>query len=289
MSNTTETLRTIPLFRNITDEHLEDLVKAFTIEKHVAGATLFKQGERADFLYVLIDGSVELIESDATRFALQAPAPIGELGAITGRIRRMTAEVSSAATVWKISRDALMQFFEENGDVAFPIFFNLLEIMADKSTRDSRRMEEMRTNIIRTQKAMKRMRDLILETKETTLSETIHDTLQDLIGRNRKSNYVVTPPRSLPVSARLDDGTSVTVLRLSAVWLVISQNPSRESIVGEYWSGVLTASGADIPVSGTVREADSASVVIELDLLIEEYAEALEDYLTRVQMLDVIV
>ena len=66
-------------------------------------------------------------------------------------------------------------------------------------------------------------------------------------------------------------------------------NPSRESIVGEYWSGVLTASGADIPVSGTVREADSASVVIELDLLIEEYAEALEDYLTRVQMLDVIV
>ena len=134
MSNTTETLRTIPLFRNITDEHLEDLVKAFTIEKHVAGATLFKQGERADFLYVLIDGSVELIESDATRFALQAPAPIGELGAITGRIRRMTAEVSSAATVWKISRDALMQFFEENGDVAFPIFFNLLEIMADKST-----------------------------------------------------------------------------------------------------------------------------------------------------------
>jgi len=289
MENTIETLRRIPLFRNITDEHIKALMNAFDKTQMAQGETLFLQGARAEHLFILISGTIQLTESDSTRFELHAPAPIGELGALTDRTRMMTATVTSDAEIWKISREKLMTFFESHGDVAFPICFNLLDIMADKTSRDGRRAEEMRTNIIRTQKAMKRMRDLILETKENALSETIHDTLQDLIGRNRKSNYVVTPPRSLPVEARLGDGTSVTVLRLSAVWLVVTQNPARESVVGEQWAGVLQIGDTEFPISGTVQDADAASVVIEMDLLIEEYADLLEDYLTRVQMLDVII
>ena len=289
MDNIIDTLRTIPLFRNITDEHIKALMGAFEKQQLASGEVLFNQGSKADSLFILLSGTVELTESETTRFELHGPAPIGELGALTGRTRLMTATVTEDAEVWKISRETLMDFFEGNGDVAFPVCFNLLDIMADKTARDNRRLEEMRTNIIRTQKAMKRMRDLILETKETTLSETIHDTLQDLIGRNRKSNYVVTPARSLPIEARLGDGTSVTVLRLSAVWLVVTQNPSRESIVGEHWTGVLQIGDTEFPVSGNVTEADSASVVIELDLLIEEYADLLGDYLTRIQMLDIVI
>jgi len=289
MENTIDTLRRIPLFRNITDEHIKALMNAFEKTQMAQGETLFLQGARAENLFILISGTIQLTESDSTRFELHAPAPIGELGALTGRTRMMTATVTSDAEIWKISREELMTFFESHGDVAVPICFNLLDIMADKTSRDGRRAEEMRTNIIRTQKAMKRMRDLILETKENALSETIHDTLQDLIGRNRKSNYVVTPPRSLPVEGRLGDGTSITVLRLSAVWLVVTQNPARESVVGEQWTGVLQIGDTEFPVSGTVQDADAASVVIEMDLLIEDYADLLEDYLTRVQMLDVII
>lgn len=289
MGSTIDALRRIPLFRNITDAHISELMDVCDKNTFVGGEILFKQGSRAEHLFILVSGTVQLSESESTRFELHAPAPIGEVGALTGRTRSMTATVSGNSEVWKISRTTLLEFFESHGDVAFPICFNLLDIMADKTSRDGRRSEEMRTNIIRTQKAMKRMRDLILETKETALSETIHDTLQDLIGRNRKSNYVVTPPRSLPIEARLSDGTSITVLRLSAVWLVVTQNPARESVIGEHWSGILQIEDVEFPVSGNVEDADSASVVIELDLLIEEYAEALEDYLTRVQMLDVII
>ena len=87
----------------------------------------------------------------------------------------------------------------------------------------------------------------------------------------------------------MGDGTSVTVLRLSAVWLVVTQNPARESVIGEQWTGVLQIENTEFPISGTVQDADAASVVIEMDLLIEDYADLLEDYLTRVQMLDVVI
>ena len=45
----------------------------------------------------------------------------------------------------------------------------------------------------------------------------------------------------------------------------------------------------EIPVSGTVEKADQDGTLIRLDLLINEYAAALQDYLTRLQLLDFVV
>ena len=56
-----------------------------------------------------------------------------------------------------------------------------------------------------------------------------------------------------------------------------------------YWSGVLVLSTREIPVSGTVEAAGAEGATIKLDLLIKEYAAVLQDYLTRLQMLDFVV
>ncbi len=121
-----DTLREIPLFRNITDAHLDDLVGAFEKATLQEGEVLFKQGAKAQNLFILVSGSATLKEDGTPRFQLQSPAPVGELGALTGRPRAMTAEVSKGAEVWKISGDNLLQFFEDHGDIAFPVCFNLL-------------------------------------------------------------------------------------------------------------------------------------------------------------------
>ena len=188
-----------------------------------------------------------------------------------------------------MTRDALMNFFEDHGDVAFPFYHNLMQVVADKVRQEGRRIDEMRTNIIRTQKAMKRMRDLILESKETEISAPMHDTLEELIGQNRRSNYVVEPPRTLPAVVRLGSGMEMPVRELSAVWLVVTRSPAMEVGLGDHWTGVLLASGVEIPVSGNVTELRDNAIVVELDLLLEEYAAQLENYLTRVQMLTVVV
>ena len=58
---------------------------------------------------------------------------------------------------------------------------------------------------------------------------------------------------------------------------------------GTWLSGVLVLADTEIPISGKVHRAQGNKITIELDLLIDEYTATLEGYLTRAQLLDVLV
>lgn len=288
-------LHAIPLFHGITDDHLAELLSAFEHQKLPAGEVLFEAGSDPTHLLLLVSGEVALKEATTNgaaepgaepRFRIRPIAPMGELGAVTGLKRNTTAVTTEASEVLRIGVGALRQFFESHGDVAFPFYHNLLNIVADKVRRDSRRVEEMRHNLIRTQKAMKRMLELVLESDETPLSKTLCETLEDLIEHNRRVHYLVEPTSTLTSWIRLDAGATVPVREISDSLLRIAETPVR---AGSEWSGVLITPGAEVPVSGKVESSDASGALIKLDLLIDQYATVLRDYLTRVQMLDFVV
>jgi CRP-like cAMP-binding protein len=281
-------LRAIPLFQGITDEHLNELIGVFQHVEVKEGDVLFQAGAKPDNFIVLVKGEIALYEDDVVRFRLRPIAPIGELGSLTGLERTTRAVATLPSELWQIATADLMRFFEKHGDVAFPFYHNLLQVVADKIRRDEHRMAEMRANIIRTQKAMKRLRDLVLESEESSLSKPIYETLEDLIEHNRRWNYMVEPAHTLQAKVRLDDGTLVAVREMSAGWLRLAPLPAVPAAKSD-WSGVLIIPNGEIPVSGRVDTVDAASVHIQLDLLIHDYAVMLEDYLTRVQMLDFVV
>jgi CRP-like cAMP-binding protein len=273
-------LRAIPLLKGLTDDHLAALVAAFEHVELAPGSVLFEAGTAPTHLHILLAGEVALEERGEPRFVLTPIAPIGELGSVTGLERNTRAVTTQPSKVLRIGTAALAEFFEKHGDVAFPFYHNLLGIVADKVRRDTRRMEEMRDNLVRTQKAMKKLRDLVLEAEETPLSKQVCDTLEDLIEHNRRGHYLVEPAPTLTATVRLDDGTTLAVKALSRS----AGAPAK----GAHWSGVLVLPAREIPVSGTVESVDE-TVLVKLDLLIDEYAAALADYLTRVQMLDFVV
>jgi CRP/FNR family cyclic AMP-dependent transcriptional regulator len=289
-------LHAIPLFHGITDDHLAELLNAFERRLLPAGEVLFEAGSDPSHLLLLVSGEVALTEPGARgsegdapsepRFRLSPIAPIGELGAVTGLRRNTTAVTTTTSEVFSIAVGTLRQFFESHGDVAFPFYHNLLNIVADKVRRDTRRVEEMRANIIRTQKAMKRMLDLVLETEETPLSKTLCETLEDLIEHNRRVHYLVEPSSTLTSWIRLDAGATVPVREISDSLLRIAETSAKP---GSDWSGVLITPGAEVPVSGKVETSDARGALIKLDLFIDQYAAVLRDYLTRVQMLDFVV
>ena len=284
-------LHAIPLFHGITDNHLVELVGAgeeLTLEP---GKVLFEAGSEPQHLLLLVSGEVALRDAGVggePRFRLSPPAPIGELGAVTGTRRSTTAETTQPSVVWRIGVAELRQFFEKHGDVAFPFYHNLLGIVADKVRRDTRRLDEMRANLIRTQKAMKKLLEVVLESEETPLSKTVCETLEDLIEHNRRFHYQVEPARGLGSTVRLDGGAVVEVLGLSDSLLRIAR-PASLPAVGTHWSGVLVTPAGEVPVSGTVDTAEATTVLIKLDLFIEQYATVVREYLTRVQMLDFVV
>jgi CRP-like cAMP-binding protein len=289
-------LRSIPLFSRMTDAHLDELGAIFEKRSLKEGEVLFEAGAPADQFQVLVSGLISLFEDGTERFRIAPLAPIGELGALTGVSHNVKAVATRSSEVWRVSVPKLMEFFEKHGEVAFPFYRSLLEIVSDKVRRDELRLEEMRGNIVRTQKTMKKLRELVLESAENELSEPVAKALDELIEQNRRGPYMVEPGRALASKVRLDDGKVVDVREISEDHICLATKVSEK---GKSWSGVLmipSGSGGgsmtpprEVPISGTVERVSEGKCVVKLDLLVDEYKSALGDYLTRVQMLDFVV
>lgn len=288
-------LRTIPLFRGFADEDLAAIAGVFTPVTPRAGGVLFEPDEQASSFYLLTAGEVTLDRPGDDVFRMSPPALIGELGGLAGLTRSGRAIVSEGAEIWELEQQAVQRFFSERQELGVRFLVNLLGAVADKIQRDQRRLADMRQNLVRTQKSLKQLRELVLESPETPLSAPVHDTLDRLIVHNRRVNYRVEPPPALASWVRVDAGKA-PINELSRTHVTMDwpgTNGSAAPKVGEWTSGVAELAGAEIPISGKViRVIDVGNrrrVTLELDLLIDDYVAVLEGYLTRVQLLDILV
>lgn len=282
-------LRSIPLFRDFKDEHLAELIKAFERETVPAQKTLFTVGEVPTRFMLLGKGEVSLMEGNEERFRLRPLAPIGELGSMTGLPRNVSAVTATEVELWSVGVPKLLSFFESHGAVGLSFYQNLLGLVSDKVRRDELRLDQMRTNIIRTQKAMKQLRELVLQSAETEISKPIFEALDDLIEHNRRAHYRCVPTPKFAARVRLDDGSMGDVAEVSDGFLKVAPGVEMPRVVGEAWSAVLCLPSGEMPVSGAVQRAGSDGVVIRLDGFIDDYRRMLEDYMTRLQMLDFVV
>jgi CRP-like cAMP-binding protein len=283
-----EDLRAIPLFKDITEAPLATLTRAMKKETLAQGHVLFREGDAPDRFLLLVRGEVTLKEGADDRFRLRPVAPIGELGTLTGIPRNSEAVAATEADVWSIPAAELRALFEKHADVALPFYRNLLDVVSDKVRRDRARLDDMRGNLIRTQKAMKSVRELVLSSQETPISKSVYEAIDDLIEHNRRAHYRVTPVPALPARLRLDEGATVDVVELSEGFVKLAM-PEKGHAKGSDVAGVLTMPTGEIAVSGRVERAGKDGIVVRLDLLIDSYKAQLDDYVTRLQMLDYVV
>jgi CRP-like cAMP-binding protein len=284
-----EHLRLIPLFRGFDDAELSGLAGLFAAATARPDGSLFETGEPAAEVYLLAAGEVTLVRPADDTYRLRPPALIGELGGLTGLPRSCRAVASADAELWRLDARRLQAHFAEHQELGVRFLANLLEVVADKVHRDQRRLGDMRQNLVRTQKSLKKIREMILESPENTLSAPIHDTVDELITHNRRVNYRVEPPIALRARFRLDGGHA-DVIELSRTHLSVAwPGDDAPPEAGTWHAGVLDLAGSELPASGKVVRTEKRRVTFELDLFIDEYAAALEGYLTRVQLLDILV
>jgi CRP/FNR family cyclic AMP-dependent transcriptional regulator len=281
-------LRGIAMFRGLGDQDLQRLGALFEPVAVQEGDRLFAQGEPATAFYVLVAGEVSLREDEREVYLLKPPSIIGELGATTGITRHCRAVVGPATVLRRIDSARFHDFCSRNPDVGLPLYRALLNAAAEKIARDQERIAEMREHIIVTQKAMKALRDFILESPDSPISGRVHDALAGLIQQNRRANYRVSPPATLAANLRLDDGRVASVVEMSRTHVNLRLAGPLPEPNAEL-AGVLVLAGPEIPVSGRVLRVQGDRLVLVLDLLLDEFATVLEGYLTRVQMFDFLV
>jgi CRP/FNR family cyclic AMP-dependent transcriptional regulator len=282
-------LKSLPLFQGVPEARLGELVAAFQPVTHKAGTTLFKAGDVATHFELLTKGEVSLEESPTTKFDLRPVSPLGELGALTGIPRSTTATATTDVEVLTVPVGDLLGFFDANADIGLAFYKNLLGVVSDKVRRDRRLLGEMRANIIRTQKAMKAMRETVLAAAESDISKPLFESLDQLIDNNRRANYRVSPAAGYPAQVRLDNGHLARVVEVSEGYLKIEGKTADLTSDPSYWAGVLVMPTSEILVSGTVLREDNGAVVVKLDTLVDEFKAKLDDYSVRLQLLDYVV
>lgn len=283
-------LRHLPLFRSLSTDQLESLLSALAPKRIAAGKTLFSAGETPSSFQILASGEVELEEEGEPKIVLKPFAPIGELGALTGLPRNATAKALTEVTILEAPMDALMRVFAQSSDLAFVFYKSLLGVVSEKVRRDKLRTDDMRKNLIRTQKTMKELRELILSAEETPLSQPVCEKLDDLIEKNRRAHYRVSPLESHPASLHMQNGSNgarVAIVELSQGFLKLHSDAKLDP--GHEVVGVLTLPRGEIPVSGRVERTGTDGVLVKLDLLIDDYATSLSRYIVELQMLDFVV
>lgn len=289
MTTIVNSLKSLPLFQGIVEARLGELVAAFQTVTHKAGTVLFKAGDVATHFELLAKGEVSLEESPTTRFDLRPVAPLGELGALTGIPRSTTATATTDIEVLSVPVGDLLGFFDANADIGLAFYKNLLTLVSDKVRRDRRRLDEMRANIIRTQKTMKQMRETVLAASETEISKPLFESLDQLIDNNRRANYRVSPTPAYAAQVRLDNGHLARVVEVSEGYLKVEGKTSDLTKDPSYWAGVLVMPTSEILVSGTVLREDAGAVVVKLDTLVDDFKAKLDDYSVRLQLLDYVV
>jgi hypothetical protein len=101
---------------------------------------------------------------------------------------------------------------------------------------------------------------------------------------------LVQPAQALPTRVRLDDGSVAAVRAMSKEWIFVDRSDASAPRTGSQWSGVLLlGKDREIPVSGTIDAGNEEAWAVRLDLLIDDYAAALDEHLTRLMMLDVVL
>jgi CRP-like cAMP-binding protein len=111
-SVTTAQLRDVGLFGALSDEFLEHLVATLEVRNLPAGETIFKEGDPAREMYVVLDGEIEVLKKSRrgreTRVAILGPNDgFGEMSIIDLQPRSATVRTLGPARLLKISTEEM--------------------------------------------------------------------------------------------------------------------------------------------------------------------------------------
>src|SRR5215470_15756925 len=116
-----EIVRELPLFRDMALEHFDALVAAAFLQKFPQHVTLIHEGEPSDFLYVIVEGSVELFaESGGRETTIEIIRPVATFNlaaVIRDEVYLKSARTLTPAQILMIPAAAVRAVFDR--DAAF--------------------------------------------------------------------------------------------------------------------------------------------------------------------------
>jgi CRP/FNR family transcriptional activator FtrB len=154
-----DTVRGLPLFRDMATDHFGGLIAAALLQKFPPHVTLIREGEPADFLHVIVEGSVELFAaSDNRETTIEVIRPVTTFilaAVIRDEVHLKSARTLTAAQILMVPAPAVRDVFDR--DAAFA-----RAIVAELALRYRDVVRALKDQKLRT--SVERLANWILET-----------------------------------------------------------------------------------------------------------------------------
>lgn len=131
-SVTVDALRSMPIFESLSVERLVPIACASVFRKATRGSTILRAGDRTDYVYFILSGTLKVLVSDeeGREVILSIIGPgefFGEMGVLDDNPRSATVETTSPCDLVVISKADFKRCLAENFDVALYIMRNLVK------------------------------------------------------------------------------------------------------------------------------------------------------------------
>ncbi len=138
-----DTLRAIPLFRQMNETELHQIKEIFYVKSFPAGELIVKQGERSRILWVLLKGQCEVIKEagevgprgDVVLDTLEPYAHFGEMSFFGTSPHLANIKAKTAINVICIPHAEFNDLVQDGVSAAYKIAYNVVDSLADRLRR----------------------------------------------------------------------------------------------------------------------------------------------------------
>jgi len=130
-------LGTFALFRGLSPAILARIAGAFGIERHPAGAVVFREGEAGDKLFLIVQGTVRISQRLGTAgeealAILHAGDYFGDMALIDAHPRSADAIVDEETVAYTIRRHEFLKLLRGDAELTINVLFRFIDTLVER-------------------------------------------------------------------------------------------------------------------------------------------------------------
>lgn len=111
-------LQNVPLFKDVPTEQLSHLAAISSLGEMPAGTRLFEEGDDSSTLYIIVEGTVNIMKKHALVRQLSTFEAVGIFGFFDQQPRILSAHCETDCQFLEISSDHFFELMDERLDIA---------------------------------------------------------------------------------------------------------------------------------------------------------------------------
>ncbi len=140
-----ETMKKIPMFMGLADEHYEKILSICSKKLIPGDQYLCRGGEPSNALYILAKGQLEVMTKNGVFLAyITMFGSVGEMGVFTDTPRSASVVATEDCVVLSVHKAELFRLFESDCALGNRVLLNVVKDLANKIQEDNEIIDELR-------------------------------------------------------------------------------------------------------------------------------------------------